>query len=155
MSLLGNPAPSLPREDQARDPMNGAQIESFSVGRPLQWMEIASLGIELLAVTLIVVAILSATLRYLYESLRPAQTTERYERYKRRLGRSLLLGLEILVAADIVRTVALDATVESVVVLGLLVVIRTFLSWSLAVEIEGRWPWQPERRSQEREKGNE
>jgi uncharacterized membrane protein len=57
----------------------------------------------------------------------------------------LLLGLEILVAADIVRTVALEATLESVAVLGLLVLIRTFLSWALVVEIEGRWPWQSER----------
>jgi uncharacterized membrane protein len=66
----------------------------------------------------------------------------RYEQLKISLGRSLLLGLEILVAADIVRTVALEATLQSVVVLGLLVLIRTFLSWALVVEIEGRWPWQ-------------
>ena len=62
-----------------------------------------------------------------------------------RLGRTLLLGLEILVAADVVRTVALDPSLESVAVLGLLVLIRTFLSWSLEVEIENRWPWQPPR----------
>jgi uncharacterized membrane protein len=65
-----------------------------------------------------------------------------YRELKARLGRTLLLGLEILVAADIVRTVALEATLESVVVLALLVLIRTFLSWALEVEIEGRWPWQ-------------
>ena len=57
------------------------------------------------------------------------------------LGKALLLGLEILVAADIIRTVALEATLESVCILGLLVLIRTFLSWALVVEIEGRWPW--------------
>jgi uncharacterized membrane protein len=56
--------------------------------------------------------------------------------------RVLLLGLELPVAADIVRSVALEPTLDSVGVLGLLVVIRTFLSWSLIVEIEGRWPWQ-------------
>jgi uncharacterized membrane protein len=54
----------------------------------------------------------------------------------------LLIGLEVLVAADIVRTVALDPTLESVAVLGLLVLIRTFLSWSVVVEIDHRWPWQ-------------
>jgi uncharacterized membrane protein len=54
----------------------------------------------------------------------------------------LLLGLEFLVAGDVVRTVALEPTLNSVAVLGLLVVVRTFLSWSLAVEIERRWPWQ-------------
>jgi uncharacterized membrane protein len=63
--------------------------------------------------------------------------------FKNYIGRTLLLGLEILVAADIIRTVALDPTLESVAVLGLLVLIRTFLSWSLVVEIEGRWPWRP------------
>jgi uncharacterized membrane protein len=116
--------------------------ESAPIEGPLRWIELASLGIELLAVGIIVLAIVYATVRYVSESLLATQVDERYERYKRRLGRSLLLGLEILVAADIVRTVALDATLDSVIVLGLLVVIRTFLSWSLVVEIEGRWPWQ-------------
>ena len=59
-----------------------------------------------------------------------------------------MLGLEILVAADIVETVALETTLQSVAVLGLLVLIRTFLSWALVVEIEGRWPWQPEREAE-------
>ena len=72
------------------------------------------------------------------------------QKLKVRLGKALLLGLEILVAADIIRTVALEATLQSVSVLGLLVLIRTFLSWALVVEIEGRWPWQPRRDDQER-----
>jgi uncharacterized membrane protein len=135
--------------------VNEAQIESSSLIEPLHWIELASLGIELLAVTIIVFAILYATARYVYESVSAAQQDERYDRYKRRLGRSLLLGLEILVAADIVRTVALDATLESVIVLGLLVVIRTFLSWSLVVEIEGRWPWQQAQAVRETDKADE
>jgi len=57
-------------------------------------------------------------------------------------GRSILLGLELLVAGDIIRTVAVDPTLNNLFVLGLLVMIRTFLSWSLEVEIDGRWPWQ-------------
>jgi uncharacterized membrane protein len=65
-----------------------------------------------------------------------------YEMYRRRLGRSILLGLELLVAADIIRTVAVRPTYESVGVLGLIVLIRTFLSFSLELEITGRWPWQ-------------
>jgi len=65
-----------------------------------------------------------------------------YRRLRNLSARILLLGLELLVAADIVRTVALEPSLTSVAVLGLLVVIRTFLSWSLVVEIEGRWPWQ-------------
>lgn len=62
--------------------------------------------------------------------------------FRRTLGRSILVGLELLVAADIIRTVAVEPTLQSVLVLGLIVVIRTFLSMSLQVEIEGRWPWQ-------------
>lgn len=57
-------------------------------------------------------------------------------------GRGVLLGLEVLVAGDIIRTVVVAATLESLAVLASLVAIRTFLSWSLEVEIEGRWPWQ-------------
>ncbi len=64
-----------------------------------------------------------------------------YSRFRRFLGRSILLGLEFLVAADIIHTVVIAPTLESVAVLGLLVLIRTFLSWSLELEITGRWPW--------------
>ena len=67
-----------------------------------------------------------------------------YRRYRQQLGRSILLGLELLVAADIIRTVAVTPTVRSVVVLAGIVVIRTFLSFSLELEITGRWPWQKE-----------
>jgi uncharacterized membrane protein len=65
-----------------------------------------------------------------------------YQRFRRFLGRSILLGLELLVAADIIRTVAVTPTIDSVAVLAVIVVIRTFLSWSLELEITGRWPWQ-------------
>ncbi|UNK44373.1 DUF1622 domain-containing protein [Arthrobacter sulfonylureivorans] len=65
-----------------------------------------------------------------------------YEQFRRFLGRSILLGLELLVAADIIRTVAISPTLESVAVLAAIVLIRTFLSWSLELEITGKWPWQ-------------
>ncbi|MEO5747013.1 MAG: DUF1622 domain-containing protein [Ornithinibacter sp.] len=65
-----------------------------------------------------------------------------YVRFRRQLGRSILLGLELLVAADIIRTVAVTPSLGSVLVLALIVVIRTFLSFSLELEITGRWPWQ-------------
>jgi uncharacterized membrane protein len=106
-------------------------------------IEWAALGIEILGAAVIVagvlrVAITRGTVRFLLKLDDPGA----YESYKHQIGRSLLLGLEFLVAADVVRTVALDATLNSVAVLGLLVLVRTFLGWSLAVEIEGRWPWQ-------------
>ncbi len=74
-----------------------------------------------------------------------------YHRYRQRLGRSILLGLELLVAADIIRTVAVTPTFESVGVLALIVLIRTFLSWSLELEISGRWPWQKESATPDRD----
>ena len=87
---------------------------------------------------IIVVAIVYATTVYGLRRRGPAA----YTTYRVRLGRALALGLEVLVAADVIRTVALEPTIANVVVLGLLVLIRTFLTWSLVVEIEGRWPWQ-------------
>jgi uncharacterized membrane protein len=65
-----------------------------------------------------------------------------YRRFRQQLGQIILLGLELLVAADIVRTVAAQPNLTSVAVLGGIVLIRTFLSFSLEVEISGRWPWQ-------------
>lgn len=69
-----------------------------------------------------------------------------FEIFKRRMGRGLLIGLDILIAADIIETVTLEPTVENIAGLGLLVLIRTFLSWAIFLEIEERWPWQPRAR---------
>jgi uncharacterized membrane protein len=65
-----------------------------------------------------------------------------YHSYRRVLGRAILLGLEFLVAGDIIRTVAVTPTITSVVVLAVIVLIRTFLSMALELELDGRWPWQ-------------
>lgn len=111
-----------------------------------QWIEVAALALEVLAVVIIVGSIVYATGRYLYYRTAQPSKDAHYGEYKVLIGKTLLLGLEILVAADIVSTVAVEATFESIAILGLLVVIRTFLSWSLDVEIEGRWPWQQEKR---------
>lgn len=109
----------------------------------LLWIDRAANVIEGLAVALILAFIIVATLSWLSSAARKrAFVIEDYSRYRNRLGRALLLGLEILVAADIVRTVALRPTLASVAALGMLVAIRTFLSWSIVVEVEGRWPWQ-------------
>jgi uncharacterized membrane protein len=113
-------------------------------------VENVTLGIELLAIALVVVTIIHGTARYLAALVArppdPAARPAAYQTYRERVGRALLLGLELLVAADVIRTVALEPTLNSLAALGLLVVIRTFLSWSLVVEIEGRWPWQARRR---------
>jgi uncharacterized membrane protein len=115
------------------------------VGPIFQFIDLASVAIEVLAVVIIVISVVGTTANYVYAKFKPLPEDERYRRFRTGLGRSLLLGLEVLIAADVVRTVALEATFESVIILGLLVVIRTFLSWSLVVEIEGHWPWQKQR----------
>lgn len=107
----------------------------------LYWIEWVSLLIEVIAVIIIVVAIINALTRYVFRVILHPQKGDHYQRLKITLGKALLLGLEILVAADIIRTVALEATLNSVMVLGILVLIRTFLSWALVVEVEGHWPW--------------
>ncbi|HTR62324.1 MAG TPA: DUF1622 domain-containing protein [Candidatus Binataceae bacterium] len=104
-------------------------------------IEIATKGIEVLAVVIIIAGVAIGTVRFL---LRGA-SEQTYEEYKQILDKALLLGLNILVAADIVRTVALDPTIANIIGLGLLVVVRTFLSWALFVELNERWPWEPER----------
>jgi uncharacterized membrane protein len=69
------------------------------------------------------------------------QDVDSYRRFRQQLGRSVLLGLELLVAGDIIRTVAATPTLTSVAVLAGIVVIRTFLSFSIELEVTGRWPW--------------
>ena len=107
------------------------------------WIEVASIFIEGVAVIIILFALIFATFRYiLFTIQKKLSTRERFQQYKHGLARALLLSLEILVAADVIRTVALEPSLASILGLGLLVVIRTFLSWSLVVEMEGHWPWQ-------------
>lgn len=102
----------------------------------------AVLAMEVVAVLVIVVGLAIGLARFALGVVGRDGRAEAYHRFKVWMGRTLLLGLEILVAADVVNTVALEPTTANVVALGLLVVIRTFLAWSLVVEIEGRWPWQ-------------
>jgi len=106
-----------------------------------QWIEMASVGIELLAVVVIVGSVTLGSLRFLVDLSR--RSPDPYSVYKNLIGRSLLLGLEFLVAADVIRTVALQLTPRNIAMLGALVLIRTFLSWSVMVETEGHWPWRP------------
>lgn len=107
-------------------------------------VEAVGKAIDLLGVGVIVVGILVATVVF-FAQLDGRPGREDYRRYRQGIGRAILLGLEFLVAADIIRTVAVSPTFNSAGVLGIIVVIRTFLSMSLEVELEGRWPWQRDR----------
>ena len=104
-----------------------------------QSIELIVQGLEILGVAATGIAFLFATIRGLVDIRQPR--LDAYQRLKVILGKGLQLGLEFLVAADIVRTVSIEPTREGIVSLGLLIVVRTFLSWSITVEIEGCWPW--------------
>lgn len=97
--------------------------------------------IEAAGVTVIVVAAVVATFAFVMGGLSSGDWQGALRRYRANLGRGILLGLELLVAADIIGTVAVTPSLENIAVLGGIVLIRTFLSFSLEVEIEGRWPW--------------
>jgi uncharacterized membrane protein len=105
----------------------------------LHWI---SLAIEAAGVFAIVLGGVAAVLIFALHLVRGGDWGETYHVFRTSLARSILLGLEFLVAADIIGTVAVEPTLENLSVLGLIVLIRTFLSFSLEVEIEGRWPWQ-------------
>lgn len=107
-------------------------------------METTGKIVDVAGVAAIVIGIVVATVIAAGATLRRRKNEDIYHRYRQRLGRSILLGLELLVAADIIRTVAITPTFQSVGVLGMIVLIRTFLSFSLELEITGRWPWQKE-----------
>ncbi|MCS5478213.1 DUF1622 domain-containing protein [Corynebacterium sp. YIM 101645] len=112
-------------------------------------MEITGQLVDVAGVAAMVIGILVATLLAGGALLRRRRGEDVYHRYRQQLGRSILLGLELLVAADIIRTVAITPTFQSVGVLGLIVIIRTFLSFSLELEVTGRWPWQKEEQTAE------
>ncbi|MFV2019010.1 DUF1622 domain-containing protein [Micromonospora sp. LOL_023] len=97
--------------------------------------------IDAVGVLIIIAGLLVGSVVYLRDVIRQHGLRANYRRYRQNIGRAILLGLEFLVAGDIIRTVAISPTFESVGVLALIVVVRTFLSFSLEVEIDGRWPW--------------
>jgi len=103
-------------------------------------MEKVTRGFETLGVAILVIGIAVAFLRALLD-LRGEGAHRAYSRLRQDMGRSILLGLEVLIAADLVRTVTIDPTLESAIFLGVIVLVRTFLSFSLEIELDGVVPW--------------
>jgi uncharacterized membrane protein len=109
-------------------------MESF---RPI--MELIGTGVDGVGVLIVAGGMLVATVRL--ATRRAQETGNYYSLYRQDVGRAILLGLEFLIAGDIIRTVVVAPTLQNVVVLGMIVLIRTFLSLSLQLEIEGKLPW--------------
>jgi uncharacterized membrane protein len=103
-------------------------------------MQLIGTCVDALGVMIIVIGAAIATARFLIG--RNHDFNLAYRGYRQGLGRAILLGLEFLIAGDIIRTVVVAPTLENVLILGLIVIIRTFLSMALQLEVEGRWPWQ-------------
>jgi uncharacterized membrane protein len=102
-------------------------------------VETVGKAVDVLGVAVIVLGIALATLMLV---MRWRDIDDRFRSYRQDIGRAILLGLEFLVAADIIRTVAVSPTFTSAGVLAIIVVVRTFLSFTLELELSGRWPWQ-------------
>jgi len=114
----------------------GIKIGDFAVAET-----IANL-IELAAVLAITIAVVAAAVGALRTRI-GSDWNAAFTTFKRYMGLGLLIGLDLLIAGDIIKTVTLEPTLENAAVLGLLVLIRTFLSWTIVLEVNGRWPWQP------------
>jgi len=108
-------------------------------------------AIELIGIAIIALGAIFNLFMFAVRSAGSSDGQDALTTLRSNFGRSILLGLEFLIAADIINTVAVAPTLESVIVLGAIVLIRTFLSFSLELEIDGRWPWQ--RRTSEKRSG--
>jgi uncharacterized membrane protein len=142
--------PALPCHEPTQEQRCGhgaqAQEEAQEKGRWSVDVEgaIGAVGtaIDAFGVAVIVIGSLVVTVLFVHRLQRDQDFRAAYRAYRQGLGRAILLGLEFLVAGDIIRTVAVSPTFGSVGVLAIIVAVRTFLSVSLEVELEGRWPWQ-------------
>ena len=106
-----------------------------------QVVEAAVRVVEVVGAAIMVLGGLAALVGGIPGALRPDTRSTAYQAMRRNLGRAILLGLEVLIVADIIRTIVVEPTVESVLVLGAIVIIRVLLSFSLEVEMDGVWPW--------------
>jgi uncharacterized membrane protein len=105
----------------------------------IKWVAV---GIESIAIGIIVAGAIATTVTFLVQVIKEGALEDCYRKFRSDFGKAVLLGLEFLIASDIVGTVAIGPTFLDLGILALLVVIRTFLSFSLELEITGRWPWQ-------------
>ncbi len=117
-------------------------------------ISVAGYSVETVGVVIMIIGSALSTLRFLTH-YRDQPEGAAYDTYRRQLGRSIILGLEFLIAGDLIRTVVVADTLMNVTILGLIVLIRTFLSFTLHVEVEGCWPWDRDRAAGGRETAGE
>ena len=108
----------------------------------LQLLKQAGMAISVAAAAVIVGGFALAAARYALH-FRGLSRSQNFDRFKIELGRALIIGLQILVLADVIETITVEPTFQSLTILAVIVVFRTIVSWTLTLEIEGRWPWQP------------
>lgn len=113
-----------------------------------QFFEFAAQGIDFAGVLIIVLGSIQASFQFAKREY-AQKMPNAFNLYRKELGRSLLLSLEFLVAADIIRTVAIEPTLESIAILAILILIRTFMSATLELEITGAWPWQKQNKDEQ------
>ncbi len=117
-------------------------VNSDPKERVLEAIEYVGLGIEAIGVVVIAAGIVWGLVAWVKDRARLDDSSEIFRNCRQRIGRSLVLGLEILVAADIIHTVAIEPTLENIGALGVLILVRTFVNWTLVLDLEDRWPWQ-------------
>jgi uncharacterized membrane protein len=126
--------------EEASDVVAGNEF--LDVDRVRDVLELVGVGLEVFGAAIITAGIIVAAARFLRsEKQHPGRSV--YYSFRRNIALSLLLGLEVLIAADIIRSVSVSESLESLGILAIVVLIRTFLAWTLTVEESGRWPWQP------------
>ena len=118
-----------------------------------EWMERVVHGFEIVGVAILVAGSIAALAGYVLAVAR-GRREGAFERVRQAIGRAILLGLEVLIIADIVLTITVDTTLESAMTLGLVVLVRTFLSFSLEIELEGTLPWRRAGRRADRPMGD-
>ncbi len=107
----------------------------------LHYLELSGTAISLFAVAVIIVGFALATARYAFK-FGDVDLDQNFQQFKIQLGRALMLGLELIVLADVIETITVKPTFRLLGILGFLVAVRTVVSWTLTLEIEGHWPWQ-------------
>lgn len=109
-------------------------------------ISVAGYTIEAVGVLVIIIGSCISTYTFI-RTFRGLSEGIAYREFRRQLGRSIILGLEFLIAGDIIRTVIVADTIENVAILGVIILIRSFLGITLHLEVEGQWPWQTEKRT--------